>query len=285
MAPTPLTLTELQTQQALAEGYQNGPLPVLNTVNINTQAANGNAIVPPIPLTVPIPDFIAAITTPNLNLSIQDLSPTSQNNMYLIDSFVGSSVSQIGEGGWQPYTVPGSIQDHALGFCGYAGSSSTYTSGAISYARFFNPAPQSLSYVNGYITDGAAPAAGFTSALGKYAIYSANGQQLLCETEFPVGLSNTGVFSTLWVNAPLFLPQGEYVLAWAAVGEAVPGTAKLEAIDVGHYTVMVNATASNIGTSSNLVSPIGPGFTFPSSLGTLTTNNNITLLPFLFFEL
>jgi hypothetical protein len=273
-----LTNLQLQKEQALAEGYQAGPLPQLNPVNVSTQDASGNAIILVPPSLVP-PYYPLTASTPNLELTLQDMSPNVAENFSLIDSFVGGSVSEVGMGGFQPFSVVGSIQDHALGFAAYAGSGSTYTDNAIGYARFFVVAPSSISYINGFISDGAAG----TDPIGKFAIYTADGQTKLTETKFTIATSAVGVFSALWTNAPVFLPQGEYILAWSACGENTPGQAKVEAINCGNYTKMVNATAKNVGTSAKTIG--APDYLFPAALGTLTANNNMTLLPFLFFEL
>ena len=81
----PLTLAQAALQQAIAEGFAGGPLPTLNSTNINTQASIGNPLTPtvePAPIYPP-----ATLVTPNLGLSLQDLSVVDANNMVLIDAF------------------------------------------------------------------------------------------------------------------------------------------------------------------------------------------------------
>src|ERR1700678_1756091 len=76
--PTPLTLAQAALQQALAEGFAGGPLPTLNPANLLVQSNIGN---PP-----------ATNVTPNLGLSLQDLSSVLANNMILIDSYINTIV-------------------------------------------------------------------------------------------------------------------------------------------------------------------------------------------------
>lgn len=84
----PLTLAQAAVQQALAEGFAGGPIPTLNNANVNTQANIGN---PLIPVVEPTPYYPPATTvTPNLGLSLQDLSVVDANNMVIIDTAIGS---------------------------------------------------------------------------------------------------------------------------------------------------------------------------------------------------
>jgi hypothetical protein len=83
----PLTLQEVSQQQALAEGYANGPTPTVNNANLNTQAGIGNPLVP---VTEPTPYFPPTTITPNLGLTLIGLDDTEAQNMVLIDAAVGS---------------------------------------------------------------------------------------------------------------------------------------------------------------------------------------------------
>lgn len=89
----PLTLAEAATQQALAEGFAGGPLPTLNPVNVSTQASIGNPLTP---IVEPAPYYPpATAVTPNLGLSLQDLSVVEANNMVILDNSVGSGSGSV----------------------------------------------------------------------------------------------------------------------------------------------------------------------------------------------
>lgn len=81
----PLTLAQAALQQAIAEGFAGGPLPTLNSANVNTQTSIGNPLTP---VVEPAPAYPpATLVTPNLGLSLQDLSVVDANNMVIIDAF------------------------------------------------------------------------------------------------------------------------------------------------------------------------------------------------------
>lgn len=78
-----LTPAEVAQQQALAEGYQNGPTPTVNPANIFTQAQIGNPISP---IAEPVPYYPpATYTTPLLGLSLQGLDVVMAENMVILD--------------------------------------------------------------------------------------------------------------------------------------------------------------------------------------------------------
>ena len=84
-----LTPTQVAQEQAKAEGFQNGPLPTVNPVNIDTQAKLGN-IVPSV--AEPVPHYPPATDlTPNLGLSLQGLDPIEAENMVQIDTAIPSA--------------------------------------------------------------------------------------------------------------------------------------------------------------------------------------------------
>ena len=87
-----LTLLEAQAQQALAEGFQSGPTPVLNPQNVSTQQKLGNVLVP---TAEPAPYYPGVQSTPLLNLSLEGLSESLANNFVLLD---GSAVTVPPEG-------------------------------------------------------------------------------------------------------------------------------------------------------------------------------------------
>jgi hypothetical protein len=86
-APTPLlTQAELSKAQAEAEGYQNGPEPPLNPANLYTQEEMGNPIVFSTVNTVPY--YPLTKETPNLQLSLDDMSVTIANNFVVLDNAI-----------------------------------------------------------------------------------------------------------------------------------------------------------------------------------------------------
>lgn len=87
----PLTSMQVAIQQAIAEGFQGGPIPTVNNSNINTQATLGNSITP---VAEPVPYYPPATSpTPNLGLSLQGLDDIEANNMVTIDTKFGSTTS------------------------------------------------------------------------------------------------------------------------------------------------------------------------------------------------
>ena len=90
--PTFLTANQLAKAQAAAEGFQNGPLPALNSANINTQDSIGNAQPAPIiPLPIVFPPYYPSSGTPNLNLSTKDMSSDIANNFVILDAVLAVS--------------------------------------------------------------------------------------------------------------------------------------------------------------------------------------------------
>ena len=86
MAPTPLTLLQLQKAQAEAEGFQNGPEPALNNANLYTAAVAGNPQpTPPVPTPTP---YYPSSETPNLQLSTRDVPSQLANNFVILDNGV-----------------------------------------------------------------------------------------------------------------------------------------------------------------------------------------------------
>jgi hypothetical protein len=84
MAPTPLTLLQLQKAQAEAEGFQNGPEPALNNANLYIAAIAGNPQpTPPVPTPTP---YYPSSETPNLQLSTRDVPAEMANNLVILDS-------------------------------------------------------------------------------------------------------------------------------------------------------------------------------------------------------
>jgi hypothetical protein len=87
--PTPLSLAEAQAQQALAEGFQDGPTPALNPANLFTQNVelNNPLTSPPSPPYFPIDNFPPATeVTPNLMLSLQGMDLIVAENFVIIDA-------------------------------------------------------------------------------------------------------------------------------------------------------------------------------------------------------
>jgi hypothetical protein len=88
MATPPfLTQAAAAKAQAEVEGYQNGPEPALNPVNANTQQQLGN------PLYVPgvaskVPYYPPSQETPNLQLSLQDMSADLAQNFVVLDNAI-----------------------------------------------------------------------------------------------------------------------------------------------------------------------------------------------------
>jgi hypothetical protein len=267
-----MTNVELQKEQALSEGYSAGPLPQLNSVNINTQDALGNTIVLVPPSLVP-PYYPLSNETPNLNLSLTDMNSTTAENFCLIDDFIGSAVfTTPGNGGTIPFFI-GGIQDHTFQIC--AKPAGVSTANAIAYARLFVVAPINVHDINFSISD-----AGGASSFGSFAIYSADGKTLLGSTT-PFSLASTGVGSGSMIQAPVFVPQGPHILAWTAYGEGTAGTAKLTGLLQNTLTTISNKNYANVGDAGN----VAVSGVFPATLGTLTTNNNYTAMPLLFIEL
>ena len=89
MATTPPFLTQIQlaAAQAEAEGYQNGPNPTLNSANLYTQDVLGNNQVVPVVVS-PVPYYPDTDTTPNLQLSLKDLSAQLANNFVILDGAI-----------------------------------------------------------------------------------------------------------------------------------------------------------------------------------------------------
>ena len=269
---------DLEKQQAESEGFAAGPAPALNTQNINTQAGLGVTFPIPVPSIVTPPYYPAVQETPNMRLSLGSMPTNLAENFVLVDAFVGNAINEVGQGGFVPFTTGGE-QDHVLSFAAYAGSGTTYTENAIACARFMVQAPVALNNINGKITDGAVGTAPF----GKFAIYTADGNTLVTQTKFNIGTTAVGVFSSPWLNAPVFLPAGSYILCWSACGENTPGQAKLSALIQDGLTAMSNINFVSFGTSAQTIQ--APLYNFPASLGTLTANNNMTVMPLLFMEL
>src|ERR1035438_2988530 len=87
--PPKLTLGEAQQQQALAEGFQDGPLPPLNPANEFTQIVElGNNLPQTPPPYIPAVPYYppATIVTPNLGLSLQGLDTLTAENFVIIDT-------------------------------------------------------------------------------------------------------------------------------------------------------------------------------------------------------
>lgn len=80
-----LSNLELQTEQAKAEGFVNGPAPALNPQNVSTQYNLGNTTLPEdVPALVP---YYPGITeTPNMGLSLVGMDPILTNNFEIIDA-------------------------------------------------------------------------------------------------------------------------------------------------------------------------------------------------------
>lgn len=83
MAITFLTLSQLENEQAKAEGYQQGPEPSLNNQNVNTQASEGNSVTPS---PSPVPYYPGATETPNLNLALTNMSVNIAENFVILDA-------------------------------------------------------------------------------------------------------------------------------------------------------------------------------------------------------
>jgi len=85
MADTFLSNLELQTEQAKAEGYINGPAPALNSANIETQHMIGNTSLPKdVPALVPY--YPGVIQTPNMGLNLSNLDENLVANFEIIDA-------------------------------------------------------------------------------------------------------------------------------------------------------------------------------------------------------
>ena len=84
----PLTLAQVAEQQALAEGYQSGPVPEVNPANVFTQTVNlSNPITP---VAEPVPYYPPATkVTPNLGLSLQGMDVVLAEDMVILDAAVG----------------------------------------------------------------------------------------------------------------------------------------------------------------------------------------------------
>jgi len=80
-----LSNLELQTEQAKAEGYINGPAPSLNKQNISTQYNEGNTSLPTdVPALLPYyPDLTV---TPNMGMSLEGIDVKMVNNLQIIDA-------------------------------------------------------------------------------------------------------------------------------------------------------------------------------------------------------
>lgn len=85
MAGPFLSNLELQTEQAKSEGFVNGPAPMLNPANVNTQYLLGNTELPEdVPPLVP---YYPGITeTPNMGLSLANMEAILVNNFEIIDA-------------------------------------------------------------------------------------------------------------------------------------------------------------------------------------------------------
>ena len=85
MALPYLSNLELQTEQAKAEGYVDGPAPALNTANIQTQKSIGNTSLPSdVPALVPY--FPGVLDTPNMQLSLAGMDQNLVKNFEIIDA-------------------------------------------------------------------------------------------------------------------------------------------------------------------------------------------------------
>lgn len=79
-----LTPAQVAQQQAISEGFQSGPLPTVNPVNIDTQAKLSNTVPS---IAEPVPYYPPATNlTPNLGLSLQGLDPVVAEDMVTIDT-------------------------------------------------------------------------------------------------------------------------------------------------------------------------------------------------------
>jgi len=272
----PNILLDLEKQQAESEGFTAGPAPQLNSPNLNTQIELGVSFPIPPPPYIVTPYYPGSLETPNLQLSLSSMSADLANNFALIDAFCGGAAGKTGQGGFSPFST-GGVQDHVLAFCAYAGTGTTYTENDLAFARFIVPTPITISTVSGYITDAAAG----TQPIGKFAIYTADGQVLITQCKFSIGTGTVGVFTQAWINAPVVLPAGSYILVWSACDENTPGQARMEALLPGQLTSMVNATGVSIGTSAMTIS--GPLYNFPTALGTLKANSHMTAMPLVYF--
>ncbi len=88
-----LTPTQVAQEQAKAEGFQNGPIPTVNPVNINTQATLGNTVPS---VAEPVPYYPPATNlTPNIGLSLQGLGPVEAENMVQIDTVLANGAGGV----------------------------------------------------------------------------------------------------------------------------------------------------------------------------------------------
>jgi hypothetical protein len=85
-----LTQPELAKAQAEVEGFQSGPLPVLNPANLNTQQKIGNPQVVA-DLTPTIPYYPEVNVTPNLQLALDNMSAETAQNFIILDNAVGTT--------------------------------------------------------------------------------------------------------------------------------------------------------------------------------------------------
>ena len=92
MAVPFLTQPELAKAQAEAEGFALGPLPVLNSANLNTQQIIGNPQVVPA-ATAPVP-YYPSSETPNLQLSTEDMPAQLANNFVILDNAIGTTAGE-----------------------------------------------------------------------------------------------------------------------------------------------------------------------------------------------
>ena len=85
MALPYLSNLELQTEQAKAEGFVDGPAPRLNNANINTQYIEGNTSLPA-DLPPLVPYYPGLTETPNMGLSLINMEQVISNNFQIIDA-------------------------------------------------------------------------------------------------------------------------------------------------------------------------------------------------------
>jgi hypothetical protein len=206
------------------------------------------------------------------------LAAVNRDGTIMCQGLVETPVNQQeqGGGGVAPFFI-GGIQDHALGMCAYTGTGTSYAENAIAFARFTIPVAIKSSGISGYITDGAN-----SGSVGKFVIYDITGTELLAECVFPVDTSKIGAFYETWTNGPVTLQAGGYILAWSACQETIPGTAKLESLAQNNFTTMSNLGELPSFGTSNQVMLGAPTYLFPPTLGTLTANNHMTLMPLVY---
>ncbi len=213
-------------------------------------------------------------STPNLNLKLSAYIDSEHQEYNR--NWTALDATHVPITGFAPFTY-GGVQGHALGICAYRGTGTSYTENAIGFGKFVAARAFNTSQICGQITDGAN-----AGSVGKFALYDANAN-LLTQTVFPVDTSKTGYFFSSWLS-PLVSPAGDYILAWSACQETAPGTAKLEALNQDGLTNMANLMGVYFGTASNVMLGASGDYLFPEELGTLTANNNMSLMPLVFLS-